>query len=64
MPTRMANEIRKSTKATTTVALGTISRGKYTLLIRLELPIRLPEASLSAVEKNVHGSMPANTISG
>ena len=32
--------------------------------IRLALPTRLLEASLNPVEKNVHGSMPANTIRG
>ena len=41
----MAKLIRKSTNATITAAIGTISRGKYTLLIRLALPIRLLEAS-------------------
>src|SRR5262249_29400550 len=56
--------IRKSTKATTTVAVGTISLGKYTLLIRLALLIRLLAASLSPVAKNVHGNIPAKTISG
>jgi hypothetical protein len=61
---RIAKLIRKSTNATTTVAVGTISRGKYTLLIRLALLIRLLEASPNPVAKNVHGSMPANTISG
>src|SRR4029077_6095003 len=61
---RIEKEIRKSTKAATTVAVGTISLGKYTLLIRFALLIRLLEASLNPVEKNVHGSMPAKTISG
>ena len=46
------------------VAVGTISLGKYTLLIRLALFIRLLEASLSPVAKNVHGNMPAKTIRG
>ena len=54
--------MRKSTKATITAAIGTISRGKYTLLIRLALPMRLFEASASAVAKKLHGSIPANTI--
>src|SRR5215467_8034979 len=63
-PIRIENVIRKSTKATTTVAVGTISRGKYTLVIRLALLIRLLEASLNPVAKNVHGSMPAKTING
>ena len=60
----MTKPIRKSTNATITAAVGTISRGKYTLLMRLALLIRLLEASASAVEKKVHGSMPAKTISG
>ena len=56
--------IKKSTNATTTVAVGTISLGKYTLLIRFALLIKLLEASLNPAEKNDHGSMPAKTISG
>src|SRR5215204_3331531 len=52
----------KSTNATPTAATGTISRGKYTLLIRLALPTRLLDESVSAPEKKVHGSMPANTM--
>ena len=54
--------IKKSTIATTTVAAGTINLGKYTLLIKFAFVTRLFEASASAVEKNVHGSIPANTI--
>src|SRR5436309_877822 len=57
----MTKLMRNSTKAVTTAAVGTISRGKYTLLIRLAFPTRLVEASLSAVENDVHGSMPAKT---
>src|ERR1700730_2532472 len=60
----IAKVIKKSTKATTTVAVGTISLGKYTLLIRLALLTRLLDASLTPVAKNVHGSIPAKTISG
>ena len=45
--------IRKSPNATTTVAVGTINLGKYTLLIRFALLIRLLEASRNPVEKNV-----------
>ena len=60
---RIAKLMRKSTKATITAAIGTISRGKYTLLIRLALPIRLFEASATAVAKKLHGSMPAKTMS-
>ena len=63
MPARIKKVTRKSAKATTIVAVGTMSRGKYTLLIRLTLAIKLLEASLRPVEKNVHGSIPANTIS-
>ena len=37
--TRIAKLMRKSTKATITAAIGTIKRGKYTLLMRLALPI-------------------------
>src|SRR5205814_823399 len=55
---RITNEIAKSTSATTTVAVGTIRRGKYTLLIRFAFPIRLLDASVSPVEKNIHGSIP------
>jgi hypothetical protein len=60
----MEKVIRKSTNATTIVAVGTMSRGKYTLLIKFALPIKLFDASLNPVEKNVQGSIPANTISG
>ena len=56
--------MRNSTKAVTTVAAGTISRGKYTLLIRLAFPTRLLEASLSAVENKVHGGMPSKDQQG
>src|SRR5262245_45225506 len=60
---RIAKLIRKSTKATITAAIGTINRGKYTLLMRLALPMRLFDASANAVAKKLHGNMPANTIS-
>src|SRR6516162_263475 len=52
----------KSTEATPTAASGTIRRGKYTLLIRLALPTMLLEVSASALEKKVHGNMPAKTM--
>src|SRR5262249_51566274 len=61
--TRIAELMRKSTKATITAAIGTINRGKYTLLMRWALPMRLFEASPSAVAKKLQGSRPANTIS-
>src|SRR5262245_1588468 len=61
--TSIAKLIRKSTKAVITAAIGTISRGKYTLLMRLALPMRLFEASATAVAEKLQGNMPANTIS-
>src|SRR5438094_8887460 len=61
--TRIAKLTRKSTKATITAAIGTINLGKYTLLMRWALLMRLLEASLSAVAKKLQGSRPANTIS-
>src|SRR5262245_61887950 len=64
MPTKMTNVIRKSTKETTSVAVGTINLGKYTLLSKFALAIKLLDASPRPVEKNVQGSIPANTISG
>src|SRR5437588_10488622 len=64
IPISITNEIKKSTNATTIVEAGTISRGKYTLLIRFAFPIRLFDASARPLEKNVHGNIPAKTISG
>src|SRR5437867_1326076 len=58
----MTKLMRKSTKAVTTVAVGMISLGKYTLLISLSLPIRLLDASPSAVENRDQGSIAAKTI--
>src|SRR5262245_1164322 len=52
----------KSTKATPTAAIGTMRRGKYTLLIRLALPTTLLDASANALEKKVQGSIPAKTM--
>src|SRR6266851_1873023 len=59
---RMTKLIRKSTNETMIMAVGTISRGKNTLLIRLALLIKLLDASAKPVAKNVQGSMPAKTI--
>ena len=50
----IGNAIRKSTNATTTAAAGTMSFGKYTLLIRFALFTTLFEASFSPLEKKVH----------
>src|ERR1700690_687436 len=41
-----------------------MSRGKYTLEIKLELDTRLFPLSVIAVEKNCQGSMPQKTNSG
>src|SRR5258708_6906673 len=62
-PTSSTKLTRKSTNETTTAAVGTMRRGKYTLLMRFELPMRLAEDSDNAVEKNCQGSSPANTMS-
>jgi ABC-type polysaccharide/polyol phosphate export permease len=40
------------------VFVGTINLGKYTLLIKCSLLSRLLAASLKALEKKLHGSMP------
>ena len=61
--TRIEKLIRKSTKVTTIVAVGTISLGKYTLLIKFELATKLLAASERAEEKNVQGNIPAKTKS-
>src|SRR6476620_654283 len=60
--TKIEKLIRKSTNATAIVAAGTTSLGKYTLVIRLALAIRLFEASASPVEKKVQGSIPQRTM--
>src|SRR5262249_20935640 len=61
--TIMRKLMEKSTKATTTAAMGTINLGKYTLQIKCSLLSRLLDASLKALEKKLHGSMPTKTIS-
>ena len=48
--------IKKSTMLVITALAGTIRRGKYTLEMRLELPIRLLLASAREVAKNCQGS--------
>src|SRR5262249_2787066 len=60
--TSIAKLMAKSTSAIPTVAIGTISRGKYTLLIRLALPTTLFEASESTPEKKAHGSIQPKTM--
>jgi len=58
----MQNDIPRSTKLVITELAGMIILGKYTLVIKLELPTKLPLASLKALLKNCQGSIPANTI--
>src|SRR5208337_4848617 len=61
---RKAPEIRKSTKLVITLLTIMMSRGKYTLEIKLEFDTRLFPLSAIAVEKNCQGSMPQKTSSG
>ena len=58
----ITNEIPRSTRLVITELAGMISLGKYTLVIRFELPISDPLLSLNALLKNCQGSIPANTI--
>ena len=55
------NDIKKSIKQTITVLAGTISRGKYTLVNKLELVISELAASLKDDVKNCHGKVAAHT---
>ncbi len=63
-PSKMIPDISRSTKLTTTEAMGTKSRGKYTLEIRLESLIRLLLQSVRALEKNCQGSIAEKTRMG
>ena len=63
MTNNIKNEIAKSTKLVITELAGIMSRGKYTLVIRFALPIKLLLDSLHALLKNCHGNIPTNTIS-
>jgi hypothetical protein len=60
---RITKLIEKSTSATTLADIGTIRRGKYTLLIRFAFPTRLFDASDKILEKRNQGSIPAKTRS-
>ena len=51
-----------SIKQTITVLAGTIKRGKYTFVNKLELAIRELADSENALAKNCQGSMAAQTI--
>src|SRR5258708_914244 len=59
--TRIAKEIRKSTKLVITEPAGIIRRGKYTLETRFAFWIRLLLDSVIEVEKNCQGSIAAYT---
>ena len=54
-PNSRVSEVKKSTKHTITALVGMASLGKYTLEIKLELPIRLFEKPEKALEKNCQG---------
>jgi hypothetical protein len=56
--TRIAAAMKKSTAPESADEAGTMARGKYTLLISLELEIRLLPASGNAYWKYVNGTMP------
>ena len=56
--------MRKSTKLVMTLLTVIMSRGKYTLEIRLEFVTRLFPLSAIAVEKNCQGNMPQRTRRG
>src|SRR3954454_6510450 len=55
----MPNAMAKSTSAASTAEPGMIMRGKYTFVIRLELPTMLLALFPTAEAKYVHGSNPA-----
>src|SRR5690606_12689006 len=57
-------QIKKSTRLTITLLVGTMSRGKYTLEIRLVLLTRLCPLSANAVAKNCHGNIAQKTNNG
>jgi hypothetical protein len=57
----MINEIKKSIRHTITELKGTISLGKYTLVIKLALLISEPLASVNVLAKNCQGRVPAHT---
>ena len=58
----MAKEIKKSTRLVTTVLAGMINLGKYTLVIRLALLIRLLLLSERELAKNCQGNRAAYTM--
>ena len=61
MPINITNEMAKSIRQTITVLAGTIKRGKYTLVSKLEFAKRELLASLNELEKNCHGNVAAET---
>ena len=63
-PTKIINEIRKSTKLTITVLTGIINLGKYIFVSIFELVSNELLASVKEVAKNCQGNIPAYTKIG
>src|SRR5687768_12184967 len=58
-PNSSGNVSAKSTSPASTVASGSVRRGKYTFVMRCALPTRLFDAIVRPVAKNVHGTSAA-----
>src|SRR5215470_15673682 len=56
MASSTAKAITKSTTPDSTVAMGMIRRGKYTLVIKLALPTKLFDDWARPLAKNIHGT--------
>ena len=56
---RTTKAIPKSTSPETTAAAGTMRRGKYTFVMRLEFPTMLCEESVTPFAKKVQGTSAA-----
>lgn len=61
MTTNITKEIKKSIRQTITVLVGTIRRGKYTFVSKLEFVIKELLASPNEEEKNCQGNVAAAT---
>lgn len=61
MHNNITNDIKKSIKQTITVLTGTIKRGKYTFVSKLEFDINELLDSLNEDEKNCQGKVAAET---
>src|SRR5512143_3124549 len=55
---------RKFTRLERTWEAGRISRGKYTMLIRVELPTIVPVAPITEAAKKFHATRPVRTKTG